>query len=166
MLATRSGVRTRPSRSGSSPIASRISRTAFSIRPRSIEPLASGVTTKSRLRRRPRDAAAGHTRRTGSRHPGAGRPLGHVLQDRHDLGRVERLLLNERGRETVEGLAMGDEDVDGLGVGLVDELADLGVDLARDLVGVVRLVPELTAEEHLAVLVAQLLRPDLLAHAV
>src|SRR5437588_550616 len=45
MAATRSGVRSRPSRSGFSPMASRISRTAFSMRPRSTpSPFPSGVT--------------------------------------------------------------------------------------------------------------------------
>src|SRR5437879_7641886 len=164
ILATRSGVRCSPSRSGSSPMASRISRTAFSIRPRSIGPFATLID--SRLRRRPRDAAAGGARGASTGDAGARRSLGNVLQDRHDLRRVERLLLHQGGGETVERLSVGHEDVERLGVGFVDELADLGVDLARDLVGVVRLMTQLAAEENRAVLVPELLRSGLLAHAV
>ena len=94
------------------------------------------------------------------------RPLGHVGEDLHDLGRVERLLLDEGVGQAVERLAVHDEDVAGLVVGLVDEQADLGVDLGRHVVGVVGLVADVAAEEHLAVVLAELLGADLVGHAV
>ena len=47
----------------------------------------------------------------------------------------------------------------------LDDAADLVVDLARDLVGVVRLGRELAAQERLAVVVAEHARAELLAHA-
>ena len=50
-------------------------------------------------------------------------------------------------------------------VGGLDDAADLVVDLARDLVGVVGLGGELAAEERLAVVVAEHARAELLAHA-
>src|SRR5438876_4601184 len=117
MLATRSGVFRRPSRSGSSPMASRISRTAFSIRPVSM-PSGSAVTSGGiRVRARPglrqcasNPAAGGGSGRGGGRAVLRG-PLADGAEDRHDLGRVERLLLDEGGRQLVKGLAVLGQDV-------------------------------------------------------
>src|SRR5262249_9770064 len=59
---------------------------------------------------------------------------------------------------------LGEEVLRALVRGL-DDAADLVVDLARDLVGVVGLGGELAAEEWLAVVVAEHARAELLAHA-
>src|SRR5919199_3869266 len=104
MAATRSGVSWSPSRSGSSPIASRISRTAFSIRPVSISPMrVLGL------------AEPPHPARVGG---GPRGPLRDLGQDLEHLGRVQGLLLHERLGQLVEGLAVADEDLPGLVVGL------------------------------------------------
>ena len=60
---------------------------------------------------------------------------------------------------------MLEQDVLGRLVGALDDPADLVVDLARDLVRVVRLGRELAAQERLAVVVAEHARAELLAHA-
>ena len=65
----------------------------------------------------------------------------------------------------VELLAVLDQDVLGLLVRGLDDAADLVVDLARDLVGVVGLGRELAAQERLPVVVAEHARAELLAHA-
>ena len=61
----------------------------------------------------------------------------------------------------LERLAVLGEDVLGPLVGGLDDAADLVVDLAGDLVGVVGLGGELAAEERLAVVVAEDARAEL-----
>ena len=68
--------------------------------------------------------------------------------------------------EVVEDVAVLDEDLPGLVVRGLDELAHLLVDDLRDAFGVVALVAHVAAEEHLAGLLAELDRTDALAHAV
>src|SRR5437879_255766 len=148
MFATRSGVRRSPSRSGSSPIASRISRTAFSMRPLSMGSIAA-LGARRRLRRTPARAIA-----VG----GPPRPLREVAEDGHHLGGVERLPLDQRVGQPVERGPVHPQDLGGLAVRLVDEAPDLGVDPGGHLVGVVGLVAEVAAQEHLAVLLTELLR--------
>src|SRR5436190_10252358 len=172
MRATRLGVLTSPSRSGSSPIASRISRTAFSMRPSSISlttigplmdtttPYAADLCPSGGLglgaRRTPAGRSGGLAVATGLA-VGA-RPRRQMADDLHQLRRVERLLLDQRGGQLVEHGPVGRQDRAGRGVGSVDEAADLAVDAGRDLVGVVRLVAVVAPEEDLGLLRAELLR--------
>jgi hypothetical protein len=68
-------------------------------------------------------------------------------QQRLELLALDRLALEQQLGDLRERLAVLGQDVLGLLVGALDDPADLVVDLARDLVGVVRLGGELTAQE-------------------
>src|SRR6478609_4853022 len=161
--AMRLGVRARPSRSGSSPIASRISRTARSTRGLSTSALASGVTTwigsvtavPSVLLgsggRAPRRARARRVGRGGSRRPahaGAGERLDAGEDRLHPLD-LERLVIDQLRRHLVENGAVGLEDLARDRVRALDQAAHLVVDARRDLVAVVGRRVEVAAEEHL-----------------
>ena len=74
-------------------------------------------------------------------------------------------LLEQLEDEVVEDVAVVVDDVPRLVVGGVDEPADLLVDDAGDLLGVVALVAHVAAEEHLALRLAELDGADPLAHA-
>src|SRR3954447_10793444 len=120
MRATRSGVALTPSRETSSPMAARISCTARSMR-------ASSTVTRPSLgfgRRGSRGAAAPVPVAVGRL---AG-PRRGLADDLHQLRRVERLLLDQRGGQLVEHGPVRGEDVAGLSVGAVDERPDLTVD--------------------------------------
>src|SRR4249919_1454093 len=78
---------------------------------------------------------------------------------------VDRLPLEQDLRDRVERPAFLGEQVLGRLVRALDDAPDLVVDLARDLVGVVRLGGELTAEEGLAAIVAEDARAEALGHA-
>src|SRR4051812_38694408 len=165
MSAMRAGVRTSPSRSGSSPIASRISRTAFSIRPLSTPMGAprSRLASRSRLRRaaRIRHVVGRRRARPSRTHAGerldAGEDLLHALD-------LQRLVRDELVGETVQGVAIRLEDLACGAVRVLDETTDFGVDAGRDLLGVVGPAGEVAAEEHLALRLAEPQRPELLAH--
>ena len=80
---------------------------------------------------------------------------------------VQRLLLEQLEHELVEDVAVLDEDLPGLVVRGLDEAADLLVDDAGDLLGVVALVAHVAAEEHLAAFSEpNLIGADPLGHAV
>ena len=66
----------------------------------------------------------------------------------------------------VEQLALVDEQIHGALVRLLDDAADLVVDLARHLVRVVGLLLELAPQERHRLVVAEGARAELLAHAV
>ena len=133
ILAMRTGVRTRPSRSGSSPIASRISRTARSIRSRSMgfsgpEPSEAGgmvLASVTRILRsgagrrtaspRPRCCDSERAARPPAAHCARGlvtSPTSHMCTSAnkllHPLG-LERLVHDQLAREPVEDLAVVDE---------------------------------------------------------
>src|SRR5829696_1187456 len=115
-------------------------------------------------RERARDVAAGAVGRRGQL--GAlGRAAGRRRVGSEDLLRglageqglellaLDRLPLEQQFGDLRERLPVLGEDVLGLLVGALDDAADLVVDLARDLVGVVGLGGELAAHERLAVVV-------------
>src|SRR4051812_38714827 len=112
-------------------------------------------------RRRPRDV-----RRRGDG-VGVGEDLGLRLagEQRDELLLLDRLALQEDLGDRLEAAAMLGEEVLRALVGGLDDAADLVVDLARDLVGVIRLGRELAAEERLTVVVAEHARAEALAHA-
>src|SRR5688572_27608737 len=91
--------------------------------------------------------------------------LGLAGEQRLELLALDRLALEQQLGDVGERLAVLGEDVLGLLVGALDDAADLVVDLARDLVGVVGLGGELAPEERLPVVVAEYARAELLAHA-
>src|SRR6478672_9323467 len=91
--------------------------------------------------------------------------LGTALEQGLELVGLDRLALDEDLADRPEVLAVLREDVLGALVGGLDDPADLVVDLARDLVGVVGLGRELAAQERLAVVVAEHARAEALAHA-
>ena len=178
--AIRCGVRRSPSRSGSSPMARRISRTACSIRC-PVDAAAGGYRPEARFAHRASGGRGGRRRRRRWRPApprpagtscaagavaGGVLPLGHRREDGHDLFGLQRLLLDEGAGQLVEDGPVGGEDVAGHAVGVVDQPAHLGVDAGRHLVGVVGLGGEVAAQEHLAVVLAELHRPERLAHAV
>src|SRR4051794_30282333 len=107
----------------------------------------------------------------GDRRSGRGRSLRAedvllraALEERLELVLLDRLALDEDLRDGLEPVAVLLEDPAGAAVGVLDDAADLVVDLAGDLVGVVGLGGELAAEEGLRVVVAEDARPELLAH--
>src|SRR3954465_3171010 len=107
---------------------------------------------------------AGRRRRLGLRRPE------HLFgglagQERLELLALDGLVLEQQLGEAVELLAVGDQHLARGLVRLLDDAADLVVDLACDLVRVVRRGVELTAEERLRVVVAERPRPELLRHA-
>src|SRR5436309_11384187 len=75
--------------------------------------------------------------------------LGRSLEELHELLGFDGLALQQDPGDPVHHLAPLDEDVLGGLVGLLDDSPDLVVDLAGDLVRVVRLRGELAAEERL-----------------
>src|SRR4051812_12002102 len=102
---------------------------------------------------------------------GRGRRLGaedvllrSALEERLELVLLDRLALDEDLGDGLEPVAVLLEDPAGAAVGVLDDAADLVVDLAGDLVGVVGLGGELAAEEGLRVVVAEDARAELLAH--
>src|SRR4029453_7843585 len=76
--------------------------------------------------------------------------LGLALEQGLELLALDGLALEEDLGDRRQRLAPLGQDVLGLLVRALDDAADLVVDLARDLVGVVRLGAELAAEERLA----------------
>src|SRR5438046_1787935 len=72
--------------------------------------------------------------------------LGLALEELGELLLLDRLALEQDVRDRLERLAALGEDVLGALVGALDDAADLVVDLARDLVGVVGFGRELAAE--------------------
>src|SRR4029077_25275 len=88
-----------------------------------------------------------------------------AFKQRHELLGVDRLALEQHLRDPVELLALFGQQVLGRLVGALDDAADLVVDLAGDLVGVVGLGGELAAEEGLAAVVAEDAGAEALGHA-
>src|SRR5450756_3200590 len=117
-------------------------------------------------------AASGRLCRTGRcagrfelRHDAVDRLLrGQVAEERFELGGVERLPLNELRGARVELVTVTGQDVLGPGVRGVDDRPDLVVDLPRDIVRVVALLADATAQEDHLVVLAERERPELLAH--
>src|SRR5215213_5036614 len=190
MRATRPGVSRRPSRSRSSPIPSRIRRTPRSTLSKSKLPAAGGtrwptspwpscstVTGGGSVGRGailgagdaglvPRAAAVGADVAGGRGHDAAGRTLDHRGEDLGQLLLADGLLLHQRLDHGVGHVAVGGQDLLGLGVGLVDETPHLLVDLEGDLLGVVLLVAEVAAQEDVLLLGAEHQGAEAVAHAV
>src|SRR5918999_2668501 len=161
MSATRRGVSFSPSRPGSSPIPSRISRTPASTFWGSNS--AESVTLVLLVPLAP----AEHGDPGGALAPAfLGRPLLHPLQQPDQVLLLDRLPLDQRGGDLVELSPLALEDLQGLVVGLVDQPADLGVDLEGHLVGVVGVGGEVTAQEYLALALAQGERTEPVRHPV
>ena len=91
--------------------------------------------------------------------------LGLAVEQRLELRALDRLALEQQPADALELAAVRLERVLGRLVRGLHDAADLVVDLAGDLVGVVGLRGELAAEERLAVVVAEHARAELLAHA-
>src|SRR3954447_17658607 len=91
--------------------------------------------------------------------------LGLAVGQLDELVALDRLAPHQDVRRLVELRAVALEDVARRLVRLLHDPADLAVDLAGHVVGVVRLGAELAAEERLAVVVAEHARAELLAHA-
>src|SRR5215216_8001246 len=188
MRATRAGVSRRPGRSRSSPMPSRIRRTPASTLARSTPPDAArppgwpwpscwAVTGGSSVGRGavlgagdaglvPGAAAVGADVAGRGGHDAAGRALDHRGEDLGQLLLADRLLLHQRLDHGVGHVAVGGQDLLGLGMGLVDEAPHLLVDLEGDLLGVVLLVAEVAAQEHVLLLGAQHQGAEAVAHAV
>src|SRR3954447_17665430 len=88
-----------------------------------------------------------------------------AVEQPHELVALDGLAPEQDLGRLLEILAVLLEDRAGELVGFLDDAADLGVDLARGIVGVVRLGGELAAEERLAVVVTEHARTELLGHA-
>src|SRR3954452_3030162 len=88
-----------------------------------------------------------------------------ALQQRLELLALDRLALEQQLGDRLQRVAMRPQDVLRDLVSALDDAADLVIDLAGDLVAVVRLGTELAAEERLPVIVAEDARAELLAHA-
>src|SRR5215218_4764230 len=190
--ATRVGVSRRPSRSRSSPMPSRSRRTPrstlswskarpvgstrrwMSTRP---WPSFSPITGPRSVGRGavlgagdaglvPGAAAVGADVAGRRGHDAAGRPLDHRGEDLGQLLLADGLLLHQRLDHGVGHVAVGGQDLLGLGVGLVDQPPHLLVDLEGDLLGVVLLVAEVAAQEHVLLLGAEDQGAEAVAHAV
>src|SRR6266542_6451030 len=72
-----------------------------------------------------------------------------------ELLALDRLLLDEERRQPVEDGALRGERLARTLVGVVDDLADLGIDLCSDLIGVVALLADLAAQEDHLLLAAK-----------
>ena len=94
------------------------------------------------------------------------RTLLDVAEDGFQFHPVQRLLLQQFAGQDVEYVAVLGEDGPSLGVRGLDELADLVVDIAGDLVAVVRLVSHGAAQERVTVLGPVADRAQLRTHAV
>ena len=183
MSATRRGVPTSPGRSRSSPMPSRISRTPCSIFSRSTSvsgrpggrQVVSGLTglTCAGL-----GTGGCDGRRVPRSWPQLGAPLrrllvalaedlllGHAVDQRLELAGLDGLARHEDLADAVEQLALVGEQVLARLVRLLDDAADLVVDLARHLVRVVGLLLELAPQEGHRLVVAEGARAELLAHA-
>ena len=79
-----------------------------------------------------------------------------------ELGPIKRLALHEDLADAVEEITLLGEQVDGALVRVLDDAADLVVDLARDLVRVVGLLLELAPQERHRPVVAERARAELL----
>src|SRR3954447_14744891 len=97
---------------------------------------------------------------------GPRRAQAQLLEDGGDLLLVERLLVHQLEHQAVEDVAVLLEDVEGLLVGVGQELLGLLVDDRGDVLGVVLGVPEVAAQERLAVALAELDRTEPVGHAV
>src|SRR5207342_2503286 len=82
-----------------------------------------------------------------------------------ELVGVERLVLDQDLRHRLELGDVRGQHLAGPLVGRLDDAADLVVDLARDLLGVVGLVAEVATQEGLRRVAAEGARPELLGHA-
>src|SRR5215211_2546463 len=92
--------------------------------------------------------------------------LGGALEQPLELGGVDRLALEQDLRDRIEVGAVLLEDPLRSLMGLLDDAADLVVDLACDLVGVVGLGRELAAQKRLRAVVAEDAWAEALGHAV
>src|SRR5436190_308135 len=91
--------------------------------------------------------------------------LGLAGEQGLELLALDRLALEEDLRDRLQLGAVVGQDVLGRLVRALHDAADLVVDLARDLVAVVRLGGELAPQERLTVVVPEHARAKLLAHA-
>src|SRR6185437_805407 len=93
-------------------------------------------------------------------------PLLHLAEDPLEVLALQGLALQQLHDQLVENVAVGVEDLPGLGVRGLDERPDLLVDLVRDFQGVVGLPARGAAEERIALLLAVLHGTQPRAHAV
>src|SRR5882724_3461515 len=93
-------------------------------------------------------------------------PLGDVGEDPLEVLAGQRLLLQQLEDQVVQHVAVGVQDLPGLGVRGLDERAHLLVDLVRDLERVVRRVAHGPAQERVALVLAVAHRAEPRAHAV
>ena len=92
--------------------------------------------------------------------------LGCSVEEAQELILVDRLALDEDRREPVQLVHVLLEHLAGAGMRLFDHPADLGVDLARDLLRVVGLGGHLATEERQILVATEHARAELLAHPV
>src|SRR5665648_513469 len=184
MSATRRGVPMSPARSGSSPMPSRMRRTPCSILLRSTSVWPERRETSGRLgvdRVDVRRLGHRRLRRTyfllavtgdlGAVLRGLlvaleeGLFFGLAVDQRLELGGLDGLAHHEDLADRVEQLTLVVEQVLGALVGLLDDAADLVVDLASHFVRVVGLLLKLAPQEGHGLVVAQGARAEFLAHA-
>src|SRR3990170_1390483 len=149
MRATRPGVPASPSRSGSSPMASRMVRTAPAIASRSGGSACSLAIKDAPLGSGTRFPNCGHAFRNdgigGCAVVAVGNlnahssalgvlPLGNIGEDCGYLGGIDGLAFHQDGSHAVEGVAMRRQDLPGFFMCLADELSHLGVDERRNLI--------------------------------
>ena len=92
--------------------------------------------------------------------------FGNTVEQLEELAAVDRFTVEQNLREAMERIhVLHQHDACAL-VRLLNNAADLVVDLAGDLLRVVGLGTERTAEERVALIVAEGTRAELLAHAV
>src|SRR4051794_6121109 len=136
--------------------------------------LVGAATREAGARQRPRALSLRLARRrrlvrSRLRHDGLVGPedvrFGLAVQELDELVALDRLAAQQDVRRVVELLAVALEEVARGLVRLLDDAADLAVDLTGDVGGVVGLRAELAAQEWLAVVVAEHARAELLAHA-
>ena len=110
-----------------------------------------------------------HNRAIEQRQLGDVGVLGPVIEGTEyllDIVLVERLFLHQGLGEQIQCGPMGGEDFERCGMGRVDETPNLEVDLSGDVIGIVGGTAKVAAEEHLAVLFAELLRTQGITHAI
>src|SRR5262245_9859683 len=135
----------------------------------------SGAGRRRFGRARQRKAEAARLRLAALRRVGLGRRRGGgrredallrlAVEQPQELVAVDGLDLEQDLRQPVQRLDVVAEHLAGGVVRLLDDPADLVVDLARDLLRVVGLVAELAPEERLVVAAAERARAELVAHA-
>src|SRR3954468_19861542 len=128
-------------------------------------PARNGVLERDQgLRRLRRRLGDGLTGADDARRPTLGLLRRQIPEHRLEALRVDRLFGDELLSQGNEPVPMRREDIRGALVRLVDDRADLLVDLARDVVAVVALLADLAAKEDEFVALPEGQRAELVAH--